>query len=139
MSVGREQARVIDLAALFGSEACCVGRRRCPKVRGGAGRLWGPPREGSRERGKTGRDRTPATADPIRPAPRRPAPGLALRRSKDIAAPSRLKRSRAAQLKEPDGRGPTLSRTACPAPRTPGGRELLICAVREHGSAPHQP
>src|SRR5215218_2300924 len=91
MSVGLEQARVIDLAARSGPRLA-GGRRRCPKVRGGAGRLWGPPREGSREKGKTGRDRTPATADPIRPAPRRHAPGLALRRSKDIAALSRLKR-----------------------------------------------
>src|SRR5215218_10632618 len=116
-------ARVIDLAALFGPEACW-GPAALSQAEGRRGAALEPPREGSRERGKTGRDRTPATADPTRPAPRRHAPGLALRRSKDHAVPSRLKRIARSPAQEPDGRGPPQAGRRVPARRTPGGREL---------------
>jgi hypothetical protein len=124
---------VIDLAARSGPRLA-GGRRRCPRLRGGAGRLWSP-RARARARGAK-RDGIGPPPRRTRHAPRRHAPGLALRRSKDHAVPSRLKRIARSPAQGAGRARPAPSRTACPGTPHPGrARASDLCCARARISA----
>ena len=88
---------MIDLAALFGSEACC-GPAALSQDEGRRGAALKSPARGLARERQNGTGSDPRHGGPDTPRAAAPRSGPALRRSKDIAAPSRLKRSRAARL-----------------------------------------